>query len=294
MARSTQRLIRFAVLLLRAALGVRVFASAIAASAVIVISGCSPVPTHDYSSARADLDPQSGQINLPLESFAMTWSEEETVNHANALITLQCMKKHGFTFPRATQDWAAIPPLPDRRYGIWSRADAEANGYELPPSPQSAEVDAKEAAFGDDWWSTFQSCYDKQKKLPVMGVNSSPSPSVVDNGMNSSFDALLASSDFSTQKERWQKCVEGKGLSLNPKSRVLVPQIPAAGERQIEVASLDVECKERLNTVQVLANWETRNQLAYIDGHEGELAAYKAQVKKVIAEAQKVISSVGE
>jgi hypothetical protein len=268
-------------------------AALVATAVALSLSGCTVAPAHDYSHARAELDPETGQIVLPLEAYAMNWQEFQTVNHANALLISRCMAAKGLTFPRATQDWSLIPQLPDRRYGLWAQSDAQNNGYELPASPQANQIEKQENAFGDDWWNTFRACFSKTRQLAAMGVNTSPAPSVVDNGMNESFNALLASPEFAAQRKLWERCVQSKGLTLNPDSHVLVPEFPEAGEQQLAVAAIDVDCKQKLNSVQILADWETRYQLPYIDAHEGELTAYRATVRKVLKEAQKVIATSG-
>ncbi|TFB79897.1 hypothetical protein [Terrimesophilobacter mesophilus] len=259
---------------------------------VLGLTSCANGVSHDHSGARAELNPQLSQIVLPLEAFAMNWSEAQTINQANATLTSQCMGKKGLSFPRAGQDWASVPPIPERRYGLWSRMDAENNGYELPQSAESKLIESQENSFGDDWWQAFHSCFNTERQLPLMAVNSSPNQTVVDRGINESFEALLASPEFKAERGKWSSCIESDGLALNPDARVLVPQFPPAGEEQLKVAALDVACKEKLNTVQILADWETRNQLDYIDAHEAELKAYRDSVDKVLAEAKKVITTV--
>ncbi|MBB2969486.1 MULTISPECIES: hypothetical protein [Leifsonia] len=267
--------------------------SAAALIFVVALTGCSSGPSQAHANVRAQLNPATAQILLPLESYAMSWGEVQTVNHANSIAIEKCMANKGLTFPRASQDWSALAPLPDRRYGLWAPADAEANGYELPESSQSKDVQAQEDALGPDWWQDYRACFKSTKQLPVMGVNTSPDQSVVDRGMNESFEALLASDEFKSVREKWLSCIQDGGLAANKDARVLVPQFPSAGEEQLEVAAIDVRCKESLNSVQTLADWEATKQAGYIDDHEGELTAYRDKVKKVVAQAQKLVTTVG-
>jgi hypothetical protein len=262
-------------------------------SAGLGLAGCTSTSTVEYVNAHARLDSESSQIVLPLERYAMDWQEAQTVNHANAVLVGGCMAKRGLEFPRADEDWSSISVIPDRRYGVWSEVDAENNGFELPQSAQSKKVDLQEELFGDDWWGAFHACFGNKEQLPVMAINSSPNQSIVDRGMNDSFEALLASDEFKTQRSKWKACIEAKGLAVNSQARVLVPQFPPAGEQQLKVAAIDVACKQQLNTVQVLADFETRYQLAYIDSHEGELKAYRDSAKSVLAKARKVITTDG-
>ena len=257
----------------------------------IGLAGCGSDPQQDYSDVHARLDAQDGQIILPLEAYAMTPAEEQEVAHANALLINDCLAEGGRTHLRATQDWDAIPALPDRRYGIWSRPDAEANGYELPQSPDADELNAQEEALGEDWWGAFETCQSERELIPMMGINTSMEMSPVDQGMNETFEAMIASSELATIKAEWTNCITTKGLAPNPDSTLLVPVIPASKEEQLRVAAIDVECKESLNSVQPLADYEARLQMAYIDQRESELIAYRDQVDEVLAKAREVLAT---
>lgn len=219
--------------------------------------------------------------------------EVRDVEHANALLTSGCLAESGRDFPRAHQDWDGLPTLPDRRYGLWSLADAEANGYEFPQAADSGSLDAQEDTFQDDWWEAAQVCLASDALFPLLGVNSAPDQSPVDRGLTESYEALLSSDLFQQTRDSWKSCIEAKGLTLHSDTRVLIPQFPPASEQQLQVAALDVGCKEELNSVQVLADFETRQQLAYIDAHEGELNAYRDRVDEVLVQAREVIATDG-
>lgn len=222
----------------------------------------------------------------------MSGAEILQVSRANALTMAGCMEEAGREFPRAYQNWDAVPALPDRRYGIWSSEDAERNGYELPETPESEALLTVEDAFDDAWWQTLDRCRSESEMLPLLGVNTDPGrPSPVDQGMNDSFTSLLAGDKFREIKAAWLACIESEGLSPRPDANVLVPQFPEAGEDQIRVASIDVSCKDELNSVQTLADEETQWQLAYIDQHEGELKAYRDRVDEVLEQARAIVSS---
>lgn len=258
----------------------------------IVLVGCAGNPPTNARVERAKLDPQSSQIVLPLEAYAMNWVEIQRVEHANAVTASRCMKKQGLTYPRAGQDLESLPAIPDRRYGLWSALDAESNGYELPRSAGSEVVESQENSFGEDWWKAVRSCLDTKDQLPLMGVNSSPQQSVVDRGMNESFDALLASEQLAAERSKWIACIEREGLAVNPDARVLVPQFPSAGEKQLKVAAVDVGCKAKLNVVQSLADLEASTQSNYIAAHESELKTYRESVEAVLRRAEKVLTTV--
>ncbi|WP_146187331.1 hypothetical protein [Arthrobacter sp. HMWF013] len=223
----------------------------------------------------------------------MTSSEEQEVAHANALLLDECLAKGGRDFPRASQDWESIPNLPDRRYGVWSNADAKSNGYEFPAPPGSAELTAQEDALSESWWSAYQACQSDLNLFQPLRPNGSSQNSPVDQGMRESFEALKASVEFASALKEWTSCVTSKGLTPNPADNAMVPAFPPAGEEQLRVAAIDVECKESLNSVQPLADFEARHQMAFIARHESELTEHRAQVDKVLAEAREVLATRG-
>ncbi|WP_165069012.1 hypothetical protein [Marisediminicola senii] len=120
----------------------------------------------------------------------------------------------------------------------------------------------------------------------------SPEQSIVDRGMNESYEALLASSEFAAERATWAACVERGGLSLDPDARVMVPQFPAAGEEQLRVAAVDVECKETSGVTQAVADMEAALQSRYIDANEGELDAYRETADEVTSRAQDLLTTV--
>lgn len=258
---------------------------------LLALSGCAGSPARDHDDARARLDLVSGRIDLPLEAFAMSDEEVGIISEANALLVARCMDESGRDFPRAYQDWEAASTFPDRRYGLWMLAEAELHGYEVPEAADSAHVSALEDEFDDGWWRDVERCYGDVERLPLMGVNTSPEVvSPVDQGMSESFGALLASDTFADARSEWLDCIRAEGLERDEGSTVLVPQFPAAGEQQIRIATIDVTCKQHLNTVQRLADFETREQLAFIDQREADLREYRAEVDEVLERARAIIA----
>ncbi len=267
--------------------------SILACLTLVATTGCSASSQDEYSDVQARLDPLAGEIILPLEAFAMSTLEEKDVAHANALLQDECLAKSGREFPRADLNWELAPILPDRRYGLWSEADAQTNGYEFPESEDAAAITTIEDGLGDDWWDAFEACRSELQLLPLLGVNTSPNPSPVDEGMGESFDFLRASDDLGRLKGEWQSCIEAEGLTALESSSLLIPMIPPPGEEQIRVATIDVECKQSLNSVQQLADIEAREQSAFIDERENDLVEYRAEVDKVLERAREVLATRG-
>ncbi|PQZ93888.1 hypothetical protein CQ018_09625 [Arthrobacter sp. MYb227] len=260
---------------------------------VFLLGGCASETSANENNVRAHIDSATGEIVLPLEAYAMNQKDERDVGQANALLLNKCLKETGRNFPRATQDWAAIPAYPDRRYGLWSKADAVANGYELPEAKDAKSLTEQEETLGQDWWSAYEVCHSDLQLFPMMGINTAMDPSPVDLGMQESFEALLASSEFERIRDEWKLCVTAAGLTPDPNSTLMVPAIPAWGEDQLRVAAADVECKESLNSVQPLADFEASEQKTYIKKHESELTNYRNEVDKVLESVTKTITTHG-
>lgn len=259
---------------------------------VTVSTSCGPETINEVAASRAVLNESSGEIDLPLEAYAMNSDEYRLVSHANAILVARCMQKTGRDFPRANQDWSKLTVFPDRRYGLWSMTEAEANGYEVAESSESQRVAQLEGGYAEDWWRAMYSCFDEVERLPLMGVNTTPSqPSSVDRGMLDSFNALIATDTFSEIRGFWRECIESKGISPDDSARVLVPKIPEPGESQIRIAIGDVECKQQHSVVQKLADAEAVIQAGYIRSHEAELVEYRKQADEIVAKARDIIAS---
>lgn len=265
----------------------------VAIAVTTLLTSCATTPETDYSNARAQLDPATSQVELPLEKYAMDAAEVRDVEHANALLAEECMAGTGRDFPRARQNWDSLPEIPDRRYGVWTITDAQTNGYEAPIS-ESDSVSAVEESFDDKWWAAARSCVTEDYILELRGVNTSANESPVDRGMNESYAALMESDQFESARAAWVSCIEAEGLNPFPDAPELVPEFPAAGEEQIRIATIDVECKDKLGTVQTLADIETRDQLQYVDQHESELAAFRDEAESILDRARDIIATNGD
>lgn len=262
--------------------------------ALAVMVGCGPSPQERYDDVHARLNRATSQINFPLESYALSPSEVRTVAHANDVRIGRCLEQTGRKLPALDRDWESIDPIPDRRYGVWSMADAQYNGYHLlKAEKRSKELAAQADNLSDGWWDAYTECRSSVNLLPRMGAYRAPDGSPVAVGMHESFDALLASDVFDRVYDQWSQCISGQGLTPNPDSTVLSPVIPKGREDQIRVATLDVRCKESLSSVQKLADYEARYQMGYIADHESVLQAYRQKADRVLERARTVIATYG-
>jgi hypothetical protein len=276
-AKNVPRSTRWALILMAATLG---------------LTGCAAESPPADLAALADLDPETSQIYLPLEAYAMDVSEQEAVGRANALTMQACMARSGLPYPGAELNPATSPPFPDRRYGIWSMADATANGFEGPVNAELEAVTAKESALGEDWYSATDVCFRNETMLPVMAPDSAEE-TVVSKGMNESYGALQRSRVLRDVRAAWVDCMTEKGTDVDASPQVLMPDTSSPDRRTKEVAIVGATCMEEVGATEQLAGWESRQQVDYIEQHHDELVRYRAVVDKALEDAREITASFG-
>jgi len=275
-AKNAPRSARWALILMAATLG---------------LTGCAvESPSASDLAALADLDPETSQINLPLEAYAMDASEQEVVGHANALIVQACMARSGLPYPRAALTPGESPPFPDRRYGIWSMADATANGFNGPMNAISDAIAAEESALGEDWYSATEVCFRNETMLPMTAPDNAEE-TVVSKGMNESYGALQGSGVLRDARTAWVDCMTENGTDVDASTQVLMPDTSSPDRRTKEVAIVGATCMDEVGATEQLAGYESREQLDYIEQHHDELVQYRAVVDKTLEDAGEITAS---
>lgn len=263
------------------------------AAAVLLLSGCAASAADPSEIAPADLDRETGQINFPLEAYVMTQAEAALVQHANDILVGACMAEQGLPYPQADFDWVTeleTSPSPDRPYGLWAMEEARINGYESPYSPARAALDAEQEALGTDWSNKVMTCIRTADTLPTMVINSTPEPTIADQGSLEARAEVVGSGEFQKQRALWAECIEKEGLTDSDSNEALLPAIDysVTGPDQIAIAVIDVTCKDQLGSIETLAGMETKIQLDFIDAHQSELQQLRADVDQVLSEAEKI------
>jgi hypothetical protein len=239
--------------------------------------------------ALADLDPQTSQINLPLEAYMMSSTEEDFVDYANALLMQACMARAGFIYPVTPFDADALP-VPDRRYGIWSIEDASAHGFDAPVDQESAVTAAAQYALGDDWNRANNECYQDEDILQPMGADGSVDGIVAMLGMDTSFNDLHRSNLLREVRDAWVGCMDEKGVAVDPTTDFMLPDSSGPNGRSKELALAGATCMDELDTAEQLARWESSQQLEYIKQHQEELTASRAAADDTLERARQIIA----
>jgi hypothetical protein len=203
-----------------------------------------------------------------------------------------CMARSGLPYPGARLDPAKSPPFPDRRYGIWSLADATVNGFEGPVNADLEAVTAEESALGEDWYSATDICFRNETMLPVMTPDNAEE-TVVSKGMNESYGALQRSSVLRDVRAAWVDCMTEKGTEVDASPQVLMPDTSSPDKRTKETAIVGATCMDEVGATKQLAGYESRQQLDYIEQHHDELVQYRAQVDKTLEDARETTASFG-
>ncbi|MFT2693015.1 hypothetical protein [Clavibacter zhangzhiyongii] len=239
--------------------------------------------------ALADLDPQTSQINLPLEAYMLSGAEEHLVDHANALLMQACMARAGFTYPVPPFD-ADAPPVPDRRYGIWSIEDASAHGFDTPMDHESAVTAAAQYALGDDWNRANNECYQGEDILQPVGDDGHVDGIIATLGMDTSFNDLHRSNLLQEVRDAWVGCMDDKGVAVDPTTDYMLPDTSGPEGRSKELALVGATCMDELDVVKQLAGWESSQQLEYIKQHQEELTASRAAADDTLERARQIIA----
>jgi len=263
-------------------------------TSVLGLTGCSGPDLSSYKDVRATLNDEDGTLGMPLDDYALVGADGIAVEHANALLTEQCMDESGKDFPRAHQDWASKSGSPDRSFGLWSETLAETYGYDLPAQPGLEELEKTEAAMPDAWWTTYWNCSESTDLLPIMtplsGDPASPSP--VDRGITESVGYTQNDPVFKKAREDWSECIGKEGLEPQD-GPLLLPKLPDDAESRSKIALDDVACKKQLGSMQIIADVMARYEAAYIDAHASELNEFRDTAREVLNEAQSIIATNG-
>jgi len=263
-------------------------------AAALILSGCSP-DTAAYSEVRAHLDRDTGQVRYPLDDYALTGTDALVVERANALLVQQCMATSGLDFPRAAQDWDAKSQQPDRTFGLWSSTIAARDGYDIPTELAKKNLEDREAAQPESWWTKYWDCLDTTKQLPAMSllVGNPNEPSPVDRGYSEALRETQSSGEFGDARSEWVGCLENEGLTAED-GPVLIPVLPRSVEARFKIALLDVGCKDKLGTMQRIADVMAQFQAAYIDAHDTDLTAFRTRAQDVLAQAREIVATSGD
>ena len=275
--------------------------------AVPLLSSCASAPTasapplsvdvskvESYSSTMALLDPVAGTIALPLDAYAMNDDDLILVETANDHLMDDCLKKSGFRNPLLDVDRRQGVRIADRRYGVWTDAEAR-YGYDLPPNPTADKLSELLQKQSQAWSDAQGKCYTKSAPLPILTLTvADANKTVVALGARGATEAFVYASgtkEWKKARQDWWDCMSGQGLTPRTGPEDWGPVIPADAEAALRTASIDVACKRKVDLVQRLANIEARYQAAFVAENQAALNTERGRVDQVLNKAKEIVGT---
>lgn len=242
----------------------------------------SPVPT-------ATLDVTTGEIHSPIDAYFPSRNDWVAFDGARDLFVANCMAAAGYpkndTFGGPE---AARPDLTD--FGLWSRSDLAAHGYAglsvAPvnhPSPGAVHSAAATAALQD----CFQQLLPQGLEFDLDTLPEAPA------GMRP-VDELP---DGVQVLQQWATCLQDHGVtppSGSDGDAFIPPQVQGASLAvQIEIGTVDLDCKDQLGTLQKLADIHAAEEVRYIESDPAYAATYRDTWRPVIARDRAYLADAG-
>ncbi|MGC0331559.1 hypothetical protein RKD23_004549 [Streptomyces sp. SAI-170] len=293
--------------------------------AALVLSGCSSSDSGTDRSRSGDAPPvdfktpppvtatptlrASTALELPLEAYAWTDSEERTRRQGEDLLAAQCMRGYGFDLaPRpAYQGDKALRD--SRRYGISDPDTASRFGYRIDPAdrgPKPPEENYSSAEslvlFGPQDGQGANRTADG-KTVPKGGCWAKALRDLAADGPEvrpdeeEFADQLAIFTYQESQKDprvkkafsAWSACMKDKGYSYKgPMDAVEDPAFKntaTASRREIQVAEADVACKQRHNVIGVWYAVEVAYQERAVEQNQQQLDTLKQRKEAILRTA---------
>ncbi|WP_344207396.1 hypothetical protein [Microbacterium mitrae] len=244
---------------------------------------------HEVISGQAQLDPVAGTAQLPLDAYSASFAEDNIVDYAIDLKLAKCAQEEGVPL-QAIDRRTFSPRVGYRTFGIWVLDEAAKYGYDVRPRTADEQkiLESNTAVAGTE--DTIERCLNE-------AVDSFPRVQQVETlagrGEIESYDLTMSDAEAKAIIADWNSCVEEEGLSL-VEGATLQPNTEGASTEQVlEIAIIDVQCKQKLNVVQQLADIQASYQTVFITENQAALNAERAKIDETIAIAEAYIGENG-
>jgi hypothetical protein len=280
--------------------------------ALLILTGCSVAasePVEPNSSAHARLDPDTGEILMPLSDYDLidTNRDTETLNHALRIYIRKCMERRGLPYTvAAVSDENRI--VDDRPYGIWYEANARVYGFGLEPSAVDTALDKDRSAGGQPWTDAEQECSIRAEGdadlMKFMPTNAELNSSIVPTIRTEAYQRASSDPIWQTAREKWWNCLRDAGLDpLTGASDWGTSQdVPTSvgsdgkaewSEEAIQIAFTQAQCNNSTGLSQALGDLEASYQAVLIEKNQSALNEWKVDKQSRIAAAAEYISTHG-
>ncbi|MFD3658939.1 hypothetical protein [Streptomyces sp. NPDC058620] len=251
---------------------------------------------------------------LPLEQFMASYADEIAVQQARDVAEMSCMRRYGFTNWK-TEDLGTSPPPADnasnmpRRYGLTVLAEAKDYGYHVPdsgkestPPPEQDVPDAETVLQGLKGGAEAKSF--KGKELPEGGCSGEVNRKVgaldtalVEELSGKSFERSQQTPTVKAAMSEWAACMKTRGYNVETvwdASDLVATNGFTASDKEIAVATAEVECKENTNLVKVWFAEESAIQQQLIADNKPALARAQTRSKGTLNTASTVNSKAAQ
>ncbi|MGC5168208.1 hypothetical protein [Luteimicrobium sp. DT211] len=274
--------------------------------ASIALSSCS---AHDsnadgQNSVETRLDKKLGIIRFPVEQFAVSADEDETLTSAYTIKVAECANEQGVRFyPSApTHDIANIT---SNYFGVWvkeyaekygfvgaqSDADLVANGIKGAPhvTHRGTLASRNNGKLTDGEWNVVDACHAHAKAFD--------SRTIAPNGpwakaANAATDSALASEAAEKVESSYDACLEAADLDPDPGNPGFVrgSDVNVISPQQIALALKVVSCKTQVHYVESLSALVADAQAPTVAKYHKELVAQRQRIDAALVKAKKVIA----
>ena len=251
----------------------------------------------------ATLDVSTETITWPLDRYALSEAETDTVYYAQDLLTRDCARDKGVHLPVVPRGLTVSGTNPrgtllgggdrNRTWGPWNPEWAAKWGDKQPPPTAQSQAlmelnsspveheDVRSACFGADDVQSLD-----QGLAEAMGQDT-----VVSRGFGTAAGQSEKDSRSLEAAADWAQCMNQGGVPI--KGDGLGVFFEGAGEDLSEEDSIaralvDTGCKEKVSLVQRMADIEAAYQRLYIEKHESALAAERAKTDLVVNRAKQI------
>lgn len=262
----------------------------------------SPVSVPEITS-RATLNWQEATIGLPIDAFAMSPSQTNTVQAAQQIVFARCILGSG-PIPDSTIRSAGATlgtvVAPNRWvYGYWDMGFISAHGT---GSPWGSYSVGQGLTFSDE---QLKACVYSEEYMSLDIIDGHTVTASVSEGhdaggllMDISMSAYGQTLDDSRFKELAQTradCVTARGYAIDPDSSYQGVGIQDGWgvEQTLKAALVEAQCGDGMDFTQQAADINATYQQALIDRHEAELVAIQRLVEDRVARATAILQDVG-
>ncbi|MBM9504147.1 hypothetical protein [Actinacidiphila acididurans] len=263
------------------------------------------------------------QIALPIDSYEVTVEQTRTLFEASTVVTQQCMRSYGLSYP-APQWGDAFSDTPrdlKRRsvvYGFFDPAAPRNDGYDAVAvgdgSPQPPLSDAVRTVLdGVDRTNRPVTVYGG-KAVPDHGCLGRGRAEVGDPPMPADSEELpdggpkVPATDprMVGANAEWSRCMKSKGFGYASPGAAYFDRkwrsVPRPGavpvplthtREEIATVTADLDCKLSTNLMGVAVAVETAYDKQYIGSHAAALSAFTRSLDDRLAKAQRIIASGG-